>query len=147
MGVELNSVGKPVAYHLFKKHPYDNTYPKPEQQYIRVPADEIIHAYIPNRAEQTRGVSFIAPIMANMKLLNGYYEAEIVAARVGASKMGFITSQDGDSYVGDGEMEDTFSPTMNAQAGVFEQYQQEHHLKHLILVTQQQHLKHLQQVY
>jgi lambda family phage portal protein len=121
MGVELNSVGKPVAYHLFKKHPYDNTYPKPEQQYIRVPADEIIHAYIPNRAEQTRGVSFIAPIMANMKLLNGYYEAEIVAARVGASKMGFITSQDGDSYVGDGEMEDTFSPTMNAQAGVFEQ--------------------------
>jgi lambda family phage portal protein len=121
MGVELDKGGKPVAYHLFKKHPYDNTYPKPQQEYIRVPADEIIHAYLPQRAEQTRGVSFIAPIIANMKMLNGYYEAEIVAARVGASKMGFITSPDGDGYVGDGDQEDTFNPTMNAQAGVFEQ--------------------------
>ena len=121
MGVEVNKYGKPIAYHLFKKHPFDNTYPRPSQEYIRVPADEIIHAYLPQRAEQTRGVSLIAPVMANMKMLNGYYEAEIVAARVGASKMGFITSGDGDGYVGDGEMEDTFNPTMNAQAGVFEQ--------------------------
>ena len=119
MGVEVNKYGKPIAYHLFKKHPFDNTYPRPSQEYIRVPADEIIHAYLPQRAEQTRGVSLIAPVMANMKMLNGYYEAEIVAARVGASKMGFITSGDGDGYVGDGEMEDTFNPTMNAQAGVF----------------------------
>jgi len=121
MGVEINRNGKPVAYHLFKKHPYDNTYPKPEQQYIRVPADEIIHAYLPNRAEQTRGVSFIAPVMANVKQLNAYLEAEIVAARVAASKMGFFTSPDGDGYVGDGEFEDTFNPTMNATAGTFEQ--------------------------
>ena len=121
MGVEVNKYGKPIAYHLFKKHPFDNTYPRPSQEYIRVPADEIIHAYLPQRAEQTRGVSLIAPVMANMKMLNGYYEAEIVAARVGASKMGFITSGDGDGYVGDCEMEDTFNPTMNAQAGVFEQ--------------------------
>jgi lambda family phage portal protein len=35
--------------------------------------------------------------------------------------MGFFTSGDGDGYVGDGEYEDTFNPTMNAQAGVFEQ--------------------------
>jgi lambda family phage portal protein len=35
--------------------------------------------------------------------------------------MGFFTSPDGDGYVGDGEYEDTFSPTMNAQAGIFEQ--------------------------
>ena len=121
MGVEVDKYGKPIAYHLFKKHPFDNTYPKPTQQYIRVPADEIIHAYLPQRAEQTRGVSLVAPIMANMKMLGGYMEAEVVAARVGASKMGFITSPDGDGYVGDGAYEDTFNPTMNAQAGVFEQ--------------------------
>ena len=34
--------------------------------------------------------------MANVKMLNGYLEAEIVAARVGASKMGFFTSPDRD---------------------------------------------------
>jgi lambda family phage portal protein len=86
-----------------------------------VPASEIIHAYLPSRAEQTRGVSLVATAMANIKMLSGYLEAEIVAARVGASKQGFFISPDGDGYVGDGGMEDTFSPTMTAQAGVFEQ--------------------------
>ena len=121
MGVEVDRNDRPIAYHLFKKHPYGNTYPKPAQEHIRVPAEEIIHAYLPNRAEQTRGVSFIAPVMANVKQLNAYLEAEIVAARVGASKQGFFISPDGDGYVGDGDYEDTFNPTMTAQAGVFEQ--------------------------
>jgi len=120
MGVEVDTHDKPVAYHLYKNHPYDRNYVS-QNQHIRVPAEEIIHAYLPSRAEQTRGVSLVATSMANVKMLNGYLEAEIVAARVGASKMGFFTSPDGDGYVGDGEYEDTFNPTMNAQAGVFEQ--------------------------
>ena len=120
MGVEVDKYDRPVAYHLYKDHPYDRVYLS-QAQHIRVPADEIIHAYLPTRAEQTRGVSLVATAMANVKMLNGYLEAEIVAARVGASKMGFFTSPDGDGYVGDGEYEDTFNPTMNAQAGVFEQ--------------------------
>ena len=120
MGVEVNKYDKPVAYHLFKEHPYDRTY-MGNIEHIRVPADEIIHAYLPQRAEQTRGISLVATAMANVKMLNGYLEAEIVAARVGASKQGFFISPDGDGYVGDGEFEDSFNPTMNAQAGVFEQ--------------------------
>ena len=120
MGVEVDANDKPVAYHLYKNHPYDKTYNN-QNAYIRVPADEIIHAYLPTRAEQTRGVSFIAQVMSNVKMLNGYLEAEIVAARVGASKMGFFVSNDGDSYVGDSEMEDTYNPVTNANAGTFEQ--------------------------
>jgi lambda family phage portal protein len=103
MGVEVNKNDKPIAYHLYKNHPYDRTYLN-QNEHIRVPAEEIIHAYLPSRAEQTRGVSFIATAMANVKVFNGYVEAEIVAARVGASKMGFFTSPDGDGYVGDGDM-------------------------------------------
>jgi lambda family phage portal protein len=120
MGVEVDKYDRPVAYHLFKEHPYDRTYIS-QAQHIRVPADEIIHAYLPNRAEQTRGVSMVATAMANVKMLNGYLEAEITGARIGASKMGFFVSPDGDSYVGDGEYEDTFNPTMNVSPGTFEQ--------------------------
>ena len=120
MGVEVDANDKPVAYHLYRNHPYDKVYAN-QNDYIRVPAEEIIHAYIPTRAEQTRGVSFIAQVMSNVKMLNGYLEAEIVAARVGASKMGFFVSPDGDSYVGDSEMEDTYNPVSNANAGTFEQ--------------------------
>ena len=53
-------------------------------------------------------------------MLGGYLEAEVVAARVGSSKMGFFTSPDGNSYVGDGE-EGGYAPVMNATAGTFEQ--------------------------
>jgi len=120
MGVEVDANDRPVAYHMFKNHPYDNNYAA-SREHIRVPAEEIIHAYIPQRAEQTRGVSLIATAMPNIKQFNAYMEAEIVAARVGASKQGFFISPDGDSYVGDGEEEDGFNPTMTAQAGVFEQ--------------------------
>jgi len=120
MGVEVNKYDKPVAYHLFKEHPYDRTY-MGNIEHIRVPADEIIHAYLPQRAEQTRGVSLVATVMANLKQYSAYIEAEIVAARLGASKQGFFISPDGDGYVGDGEFENEFNPTMNVQPGVFEQ--------------------------
>ncbi len=119
MGVELNQSQKPIAYYLFKNHPFDNTH-QSTTQHIRVNADELIHAYIPQRPEQNRGVPFTASAMANIKLLNGYLEAEIVAARTAASKMGFFVSGDGDQYVGDGE-DDEYVPIMNAEAGTFEQ--------------------------
>ena len=119
MVVEVDSFDKPVAYYLFKDHPYDTLYAT-SRKHIRVPAEELLHCYIPTRPEQTRGVSLVATSMANIKMLNGYYEAEIVAARTAASKMGFFTSPDGNSYVGDG-VEDSYAPVMSAQAGTFEQ--------------------------
>ena len=120
MGVEVDKYDKPVAYHIYKRHPFDKTYLN-ENEHIRVPADEIIHLYMPSRAEQTRGVSSIATVMANVKQLNAYLEAEIVAARTAASKMGFFSSPDGEGYVGDGEYEDTYNPVTTANAGTFEQ--------------------------
>lgn len=119
MGVELDGNKKPVAYYLYKNHPFDNTY-EHTQKHIRINADELIHAYISERPEQNRGVPLTASSMPNIKLLNGYLEAEIVAARTAASKMGFFTSPDGDQYVGDGE-DDDYVPIMNAEAGTFEQ--------------------------
>ena len=120
MGVELNNFGRPVAYHLFKDHPFDQTY-QTENHHIRVPAEEIIHIFMPTRPEQTRGVTPIATCMANIQLLKGYLQAEITSARIGASKMGFLVSGSGDEYVGDGIDDDGFSSTMSAEPGTFEQ--------------------------
>ena len=120
MGVEVDSFDRPVAYYLFKDHPYDTLYSN-TRKHIRVPAEELLHCYLSDRPEQTRGVSPIATSMSNIKMLNGYYEAEIVAARTAASKMGFFTSPDGNSYVGDENPEDGYAPVMSAQAGTFEQ--------------------------
>ena len=60
----------------------------------------MLHVFLPERAHQTRGVPMLATAIGALKMLHGYREAELVAARVAASKMGFITSPDGDGYTG-----------------------------------------------
>jgi lambda family phage portal protein len=80
----------------------------------------MIHAYQSERPEQTRGLPFMTTALSGMKMLDGYLEAELVAARVGASKMGFFVSDAGDGYVGD-DKEDDYTPIMSAEAGTFEQ--------------------------
>ena len=84
MGVEINEFGKPVNYHIWTKHPDENQtyFQDPKKKHIVVPAKELIHAFMQNRPEQTRGVPFTASVMTSIKMLNGYLEAELVAARV-----------------------------------------------------------------
>ena len=108
MGVEINDKRKPVAYHLYKNHPNDLGLSQSNET-IRVPAEEVIHAFVRQRPEQTRGYPFVAPVMGNIKMLNGYYEAEITAARVASAKMGFFTSPAGDGYVGE-DVQDEYTP-------------------------------------
>jgi len=121
MGVEIDDFGKPVAYHLLTQHPGDYEFIRDRRtrQHIRVPAEEIMHIFIPTRTNQTRGEPFMANAIAALKMLHGYREAELVAARVAAAKMGFITTPNGDEYIGDGN-EDS-SPLMNSEPGTFEQ--------------------------
>ena len=120
MGVKLDKFKKPISYMLFKENPYNTSFGRSNRQHIEVPAEDILHAYKPDRPEQTRGLPFMTTALARLKMLDGYEEAELVAARVGASKMGFITSPSGDAYVGD-DTEDDYTPIMSAEAGTFEQ--------------------------
>ena len=122
MGVEVNGVGKPLAYHLFKQHPYDSSQYSTvqSQKYTRIPADELIHAYIQERPEMTRGVPWTSTAMDKIHTLNGYRQAELTASRLAACKMGFYVSPGGDGYLGE-DYEDTYSPIMEAEPGTFEQ--------------------------
>ena len=122
MGVEINKFGKPVNYHLLKVHPNDDLVVSDYvgAKYNIVPAEEIIHYYHQERPHQTRGIPPLSACLRDLKMLDGYMEAELVAARVGASKMGFFKSNDGDSYTGEDKI-DTNNPVMFAEAGTFEQ--------------------------
>lgn len=121
MGVEIDKYFRPVAYHILTVHPGDGGYYSPlARKHVRVPADKIIHAYMGDRAQQTRGVPMMASVIASLKMLHGYREAELVAARVGASKMGFFTSDDGDGFPAD-DYEDQYVPIMEASPGVLQQ--------------------------
>lgn len=87
MGVEVDSYRKPVAYHLFKTLRQGTLGRERE----RVPASETMHLFVPGDAEQTRGIPWMHAGMHLLRQLGGYREAAVIAARVGASKMGIYT--------------------------------------------------------
>jgi lambda family phage portal protein len=122
MGVEMDKNRKPIAYYLFDKNPYEFNFNYTNRSNSkRISADNIIHIYKQERSYQTRGVPFLTPIMTQLKQLNGYLEAELVASRTSASKMGFFTSPDGEGFTGDGEAQVGNDRNMNVEAGSFVQ--------------------------
>jgi lambda family phage portal protein len=120
MGVELDKWSRPVAYYFLTYHPGD--YPFGGEKVhdtgrrMRVPADEIIHPFVTKRANQTRGVPWIATAILRLRHMQGYEEAEVIAARAAAAIMGFIESPEGE-LEGDG-VEDNERVT-DFEPGVF----------------------------
>jgi lambda family phage portal protein len=58
--------------------------------------------------------------MSALKMLHAYREAEVIAARIGASKMGMITTPSGDEFQADG-LENDFQPVIDVEPGTFHQ--------------------------
>lgn len=121
MGVEFDQFRRPVAYHMLSYHPgdYDYTTTTKSPKHVRVPADRVIHLFMPIRAGQTRGEPWTAGALSAIKQLSGYREAAVVNARVGASKMGFFTSPAGDGFAADAMDQEV--PIMDAEPGTFHQ--------------------------
>lgn len=95
MGIEVDKWGKPVAYYVNPAHPSDLGGSLLRD---RIPAEYILHLYDPERVNQTRGVTWFHPVMTEMRMLGGYIEAELVAARVGAAKIGFLKFTDPSAF-------------------------------------------------
>ena len=102
MGVERDQYHRPIAYYVKKDHPGDSRHASmSEKKRERIEAKNVIHIYNANRAGQTRGEPVLAPVITTIKQLNGLVEAQLVACRTGASKMGFFTSPAGDGFAAD----------------------------------------------
>jgi lambda family phage portal protein len=89
MSVEVDDDDMPVAYWLTQ--PAGEYQRRNTTRYrTRVPASEIIHRFLINEDEdQARGVPWLHASMLRLKNLDGYEEAEIIAARIEACQMGF----------------------------------------------------------
>ena len=88
LGIEYDMQGAVVAYHIFSEHPGDTFQPSAMNGRYRerVPASQMIHLYMPDRFGQGDGMPWLVSSMVGLKHLDAYYEAEVIAARAGASK-------------------------------------------------------------
>lgn len=114
MGVYTEQT-RPVAYSIFKDHPGAD-YARGQRGREKVDAADIIHIYRKERPSQTRAVSWMASSMKALRMLYGYMEAELVAARISSCKMGFYKIPPGEDFTSD----DKDSAISDAAPGVFE---------------------------
>lgn len=123
-GVEVDPAGKPIAYWLLKRKPSQWQFSGYTYEYDRVPAEDIVHLFVPEFAEQLRGVPWMFAALLNLVHLGAFEEAAVIAARVGAANMGFIQAPDGGATLAEQQGKDAAAPgsepSITADPGSFQ---------------------------
>lgn len=97
MGVEVDQFSRPVAYHLLRNHPGEVgqwSRGGDTRETDRIPADEIVHIFVPDWPEQVRGVPWMHAAMVRLYHLGEFEQAAVINARVGATKIAVLQSAD-----------------------------------------------------
>lgn len=92
-GIEFDAIGKRVAYWLFDEHPGSNSSMRSIES-RRIPAEDVIHVFLPKRAGQSRGYTWFAPVMQRLKNFDEMEDAVMEQAKIAACFAAFVT-QDG----------------------------------------------------
>jgi lambda family phage portal protein len=94
-GIEFDALGRRIAYWLYDTHPgANNTWLSLDSR--RVPAEDVIHLFLPKRPGQARGYSWLSPVMQRMRNFDEMEDAVIEQAKVAACFAAFVTGDDGD---------------------------------------------------
>lgn len=93
-GVELDTRGKIVAYHVFKDYLPGLPLLRGLET-SRIPAEDILHLFQVDAAGQVRGLSPLAPVMLRAGELDALNDAQLVRQKIGALLAGFVTDADG----------------------------------------------------
>jgi lambda family phage portal protein len=94
LGIESDAFRRPIAYWIRKLHPGEIRYSAGETDRIeRVPADQIYHLKVTDRWPQTRGEPWLHAVIRKLNDVDGYSEAEIIAARAASCYMATIETE------------------------------------------------------
>ena len=93
-GVELDALGRRVAYWLFDDHPGDLTRMRSLTS-RRVSAADVIHVFRQDRPGQVRGVPWGAPVIIRMRDFADYEDAQILRQKIAACFAVFVHDDEG----------------------------------------------------
>ena len=91
-GVEVDGWGMPIAYHFYKAMSTSGVF---TGDTVRVPANQVLHLFDEEYEGQTRDYPAFTASARDLKMGHLYDEAELVAARVDASRSGTWEQQEG----------------------------------------------------
>lgn len=91
-GVEFDAIGRRAAYWMFDNHPGSGLQVGESR---RIEASDICHVFQMERPGQTRGVSWLAAAIVNLKELDEYEDAELMRQKVAACFAAFVTDPNG----------------------------------------------------
>jgi lambda family phage portal protein len=118
MGVEVDAFRRPIAYWVRDLHPGDVRLDvERTDRATRVPAADMFHLRIIDRWPQTRGEPWLHAVAAKLADMNGYSEAEIIAARGAANYLGTIETPESTESMGEEQIDGSFE--MGLQPGSF----------------------------
>lgn len=110
-GVEMDADGKVTAYYICSNFPGE--YSDRISKWTRVAKrgrktgnPNILHIFSADRAEQYRGVPFLAPVIEALKQMTRYTKAEIMAAVINSMFALFVCTDEGDDPSGFGGVDE-----------------------------------------
>lgn len=91
-GIEFDRIGRRVAYWMYREHPGDFHVAINGSELVRVPAEQVMHLYRPNRAGAIRGVPTSAPALLRMFNLDRLDDAVLERQAIANLFAGFFTT-------------------------------------------------------
>ena len=92
-GIEFDALGKRVAYWMFDEHPgATNVWKSLTSR--RIPAEDVIHVFLPKRPGQARGYTWFAPVMQRLRNFDEMEDAVMEQAKIAACFAAFVTKDD-----------------------------------------------------
>jgi lambda family phage portal protein len=99
MGIEFDTRGRVVAYHIWNRLPSDiNMAPRVRE---RIPAEEIIHIFDNNIPNAVRALPWTTPVLNTVSRLNQYLEVHLQACSIAATTPLVMTNDEPDIVAAD----------------------------------------------
>lgn len=93
-GIEFNSNGHRVGYHLYESHPGSVNNISTARKSNFIPADQIYHILRVDRPGQVRGVPWASPVMIKLKDVDEFQDAQLMRQKIAACFTAFVQDID-----------------------------------------------------
>lgn len=83
-GIQYDKNWEPEKYYVLKRHPGDGFVPTISNDYDSFDAEQVYHFYRKDRAQQLRGMSWLAPALQTIPMADRFTSATLNAAEIAA---------------------------------------------------------------